>query len=361
MEAQLLFSDQFDPLATVRRQLAPAARHAKAGSDPILPPASFAGAQGELTSSHELRPRPWARRTCWIGVSAALAVASVVGGWHIGNGLTSQWHKPLLEVRPAPVSAPRPESRASAAPSATSSPLEQAERTAASSAGPVLDLTDPTASIALLSGEIEAEPEPPSAIAAEPEPSPSPAMVQEIAAKNQAANPADSTRPPKPRALKRGPSPPRAKQAPGSAQPPIVFRGVVDVHNRWRRQAGVPPLSWLPANATAAQSWANQLAQENCTPRFNHEPAHRRVYRENILHAYASQPYDGWRRTPEAVVDRWGEAGRNYDRASDRCRVGGEGCTQYRHLISEDARYVGCGRAQCATAEIWVCSYSPSG
>ncbi|MFA5940917.1 MAG: CAP domain-containing protein [Sinimarinibacterium sp.] len=134
---------------------------------------------------------------------------------------------------------------------------------------------------------------------------------------------------------------------------------MLEGHNRWRAREGVPSLSWSQTDAAEAQRWADQLAVEDCTLRFNPDPNRQQVFRENLLRVYAGAPYTGWRRTPEQVVDRWGEAASYYDRASGQCRVEGEGCTQYAQLVAPASQYVGCGRARCESSEVWVCSYTP--
>lgn len=154
-----------------------------------------------------------------------------------------------------------------------------------------------------------------------------------------------------------------AKPAPAPASTPSSagFAGMLDAHNRLRRQTGAPALSWAPANAREAQRWADKLADESCRLRFNPDAARRAQYRDNLFQAYASGPYQGWRRTSEQVVARWGEGSRLYNRNSGTCREASGGCSQYAQVVAAATHNVGCGRARCETAEVWVCTYSPPG
>lgn len=128
--------------------------------------------------------------------------------------------------------------------------------------------------------------------------------------------------------------------------------------NYLRQQAGVPGLNWAQPNVREAQRWAETLAREDCKPRFNPDPARRQQYRDTLFHAFANAPYEGWRRTPGQVVARWNEGSRHYSSEKRACLKADGGCGQYAAIVDEQARKVGCARARCETAEIWVCSYS---
>jgi len=155
--------------------------------------------------------------------------------------------------------------------------------------------------------------------------------------------------------------PPPAKPAApvASAPAPAEFAGMLAAQNRLRRQNGAPALGWAAANAREAQRWADKLADEGCRLRFNPDAARKAQYRDNLFQAYASAPYKGWRRSAEQVVERWGEGARLYNRSTGTCAETGSGCGLYAQLIAPNARSVGCGRARCEKAEVWVCTYSP--
>lgn len=151
--------------------------------------------------------------------------------------------------------------------------------------------------------------------------------------------------------------------SPVSAAPePADYAGLVAGHNALRAQVGVPPLAWSGDAARSAQAWADQLASEGCPLRYSSDMARRETTGENLLQAWGSTPYEGWKRTPAAVVERWSSEGLYYDHASHRCNAPqGRQCGQYLQMIWETTTAVGCGRARCETREVWVCHYTPRG
>ncbi|MDM4768870.1 CAP domain-containing protein [Solimonas sp. SE-A11] len=143
---------------------------------------------------------------------------------------------------------------------------------------------------------------------------------------------------------------------------PPGFEGMLGAHNGIRGAVNQPPLRWSAQAAAQAQSWADQLARENCAARYNPDMTRREKYGENVFRATAGQPYQGYRRTPAQVVSRWNEEGRDYDHNLHQCRnQGGTQCGQYLQMIWGATEEVGCGRARCETAEVWVCNYTPRG
>ncbi len=188
--------------------------------------------------------------------------------------------------------------------------------------------------------EIPLEPEPAPATWDAPAPTPPPLRISPAAAKDK-KSPAAAV----------AVAPPRPAPAPELTDmlPPL---------NYLRQQAGVPLLNWAQPNVRAAQHWAEQLAAEGCKARVNADPAWRAQYRDTLFHAYANTPYEGWRRTPGQVVARWNEGSRHYSRESGRCLEARDGCGQYAQLVDPQLRKVGCARARCETAEVWVCTYS---
>lgn len=143
---------------------------------------------------------------------------------------------------------------------------------------------------------------------------------------------------------------------------PAAFAGILAAHNQPRVALGLRPLRWSDEAAAVAQGWANTLATQSCRASYNPDPVRRERYGENVLRAYRSEPYQGWQRTPAEVVSRWEAEGRNYDHATHRCLdQGGTQCGQYLQMIWEETEVVGCGRARCEAAEVWVCNYTPRG
>lgn len=147
----------------------------------------------------------------------------------------------------------------------------------------------------------------------------------------------------------------------GAAEPPR-FNGMLAAHNAVRTPLGLPPLSWSPVAAAQAQGWADMLAAQGCAARYNPDPVRRQQYGENVLRAYAAEPYDGTLRQPAEVVARWAAEGAQYDHVAHRCKTTqGTQCGQYLQLIWETTEVVGCGFARCPASEVWVCNYTPRG
>jgi pathogenesis-related protein 1 len=143
---------------------------------------------------------------------------------------------------------------------------------------------------------------------------------------------------------------------------PEDFAGMIEAHNRWRRQVGTPPLGWSKAAARTAQAWAEELARRDC--KISHSPGddRRMTWGENVYSYWRGGAYEGWRKTPDFVVDRWAAEGQWYDHASNSCSAPrGMVCGHFTQVVSTYTTHVGCGRARCASAEVWVCNYSPPG
>lgn len=143
---------------------------------------------------------------------------------------------------------------------------------------------------------------------------------------------------------------------------PPEFAGIVEAHNRWRKQVKVPDLDWSNAAATVAQGWADELARRDC--QIAHSPGDERrlVWGENVFSYRRGGAYEGWRKTPEYVVDAWTSEGRWYDRDTDTCKAPkGAVCGHFTQVVSTYSTHVGCGRARCKSAEVWVCNYAPPG
>lgn len=142
------------------------------------------------------------------------------------------------------------------------------------------------------------------------------------------------------------------------AEPVIGVRGIdaasaqimLEGHNEWRRDAGVPELIWSDGLAHSAQDWADHLAETSCQMIHSED----RDYGENI--AWAA----GRRLSPDRVIGLWGHEKKFYDRKANTCAERRK-CGHYTQMVWEDTREVGCGRAICGGAELWVCHYFPEG
>ncbi len=143
---------------------------------------------------------------------------------------------------------------------------------------------------------------------------------------------------------------------------PVPYVGLLEGHNRLRTSLQLPQLKWSTRAAQQAQAWADQLAAEGCPLRYNPDEQRREQFGENIFKAWSQQPYSGFRRTAAEVAQRWQADGQHYDHATHTCHAGDrQQCGQYLQMIWETTEELGCGRARCETAEIWVCNYSPRG
>lgn len=143
---------------------------------------------------------------------------------------------------------------------------------------------------------------------------------------------------------------------------PAEFAGMVEAHNRWRLQVGTPPLGWSKAAAVVAQAWADELAQQGCQIRHSPGDERRTAWGENIYSYWRGGAYAGYRKSPEFVVDRWAGEGQWYDPKTHGCSAPpGAVCGHFTQVVSTYSTHVGCGRARCRSAEVWVCNYSPPG
>ncbi|TAM28367.1 MAG: hypothetical protein EPN60_07190, partial [Nevskiaceae bacterium] len=143
---------------------------------------------------------------------------------------------------------------------------------------------------------------------------------------------------------------------------PEEYRGMLAGHNTLRAKLGIAPLAWSAERAVGAQAWASQLAAQGCALRYSSDPSRRETTGENLLKAWSTTAYDGFKRTPAAVVERWSSEGLYYNHAEQRCQAPeGRQCGQYLQMIWETTTELGCGRARCADGEIWVCHYTPRG
>ena len=163
-------------------------------------------------------------------------------------------------------------------------------------------------------------------------------------------------------------APPAAEPAPEAEPIPVFDRSplntqaLLDAHNQWRAKAGTPPLAWSEEAAAVAQFWANEMVAQGCKPAHNPDRTRKKVFGENIFHHWFSRPYKGYRRDAEAVVGSWGEEVAFYDATTNTCTADADStCGHYTQLIWSRTQKVGCARAHCPAAELWVCNYYPLG
>ena len=153
-------------------------------------------------------------------------------------------------------------------------------------------------------------------------------------------------------------SPPRALPPMIVAEPrqPSFAQRVLAAHNRYRAEAGVPPLTWDPALAAGAAAYGPALAASG---QLVHSPrATRPGIAENLWMGTA------WAYTPEAMVGSWG-AERAQFRAGIFPAVSTTGnwldVAHYTQMIWRGTTRVGCALHRERMQDYLICRYSPSG
>jgi uncharacterized protein YkwD len=132
------------------------------------------------------------------------------------------------------------------------------------------------------------------------------------------------------------------------------MKGMTAAHNVARASVDppaaspLPPLSWSPAVAAAAQAHAQKCIYEHSA----------NGYGENIL--AAAVPL-----APQEVVDFWVAEGANYNYASNVCSGI---CDQYLQVVWAKSLNLGCAAVPCTGNSpfggdvswvFWICNYDP--
>lgn len=137
---------------------------------------------------------------------------------------------------------------------------------------------------------------------------------------------------------------------------------MLQAHNRWRAQVGVPPLAWSDALAQSAAQWAAQLGQgRQCQMAHSETPD----VGENLYWASPvrwSNGQTGVQNIDGAlVVDAWGVEVADFQPDSNTCRPGTR-CRHYTQIVWRATQEVGCAVRVCAAKDqVWVCQYRPAG
>lgn len=123
---------------------------------------------------------------------------------------------------------------------------------------------------------------------------------------------------------------------------------ILDQHNYYRQQQGVPYLTWSDELATDAQLWANKLAASEQMMHSNMQ------WGENIYYsAVFSNPKD--------VVDTWASEQKYYNGepiSAQTVHLYGH----YTQIIWSSTTQIGCAYAVSVNGNYyWVCEYSPPG
>lgn len=135
----------------------------------------------------------------------------------------------------------------------------------------------------------------------------------------------------------------------------------VEAHNRERKKAGVPPLTWDGGLARMADAWARKLCVRGKNfPSLNHRPRKPGIPGENLW-AGGNSEKAGY--SIDDAVKSWTDEVRYFDAKSGQCKGGV--CGHYTQVVWRDTTHVGCGVATCPaagmTATVWVCNYRPAG
>ena len=141
----------------------------------------------------------------------------------------------------------------------------------------------------------------------------------------------------------------------------VTIQQILDAHNSYRSEVGIPALTWSNNLAQFAQNWANELAT-NRGCKMQHRPHDdndpwKQKYGENIYWAGGTN----WTPTVLDAVADWGTEKKDFNSDTKSCN-NGAGCGHYTQMIWKNTTQVGCGVATCADGNvIVVCNYNPPG
>lgn len=132
---------------------------------------------------------------------------------------------------------------------------------------------------------------------------------------------------------------------------PVIDKNkLLERHNYYRDQVGVPHLEWSDELTEYAQKWADKLAKR-CNMVHSKGP-----YGENIFWTSGSA-------TEYEVVDLWASEKKYFNGRNPVYKKGkGSKYGHYTQMVWKETTHVGGAMQKCKHGgEIWVCSYSPHG
>jgi uncharacterized protein YkwD len=146
---------------------------------------------------------------------------------------------------------------------------------------------------------------------------------------------------------------------PASNNEPAGLTGITQMHNEVRAMVGVGPMTWDPALAAVAQSWAEQCV-DNTSPvgLIDHNAG-----RSDNYPGYVGENIYGssGQATPQGAVSSWASEASDYDYNSNSCSGV---CGHYTQMVWADSVKLGCGLYNCPGLQYGstiVCNYSPGG
>jgi uncharacterized protein YkwD len=138
----------------------------------------------------------------------------------------------------------------------------------------------------------------------------------------------------------------------GSAVTAKEAEDLVKLHNKARKEVGVPPVKWSPTLAKHAQEWADELAR---TGKWEHRKDDK--YGENLER--------GLGYTVLELAEGWYDEKAKYTPGTPYPGVG-HGVGHYTQMVWKDTTEIGVGKAVYTTGEkkgrlIIVANYNPPG
>lgn len=130
---------------------------------------------------------------------------------------------------------------------------------------------------------------------------------------------------------------------------PAQRQEFIDAHNKWRKEVGVPPLTWSTDLENYAGEWAIFNGEKNCNMQHRSDTD----YGENLYWS------SGMAFSPTGVVDSWGSEKNDYNDelvGQEKAVVG-----HYTQIVWRTTTEVGCAAFKCGEALLVVCNYNPPG